>query len=146
MQLTEHFSDAELGVVGCDDRLVANARYICNELLEPLRAKFGPISVHDGYRDPGHNARVGGKATSYHLFEDGRAAADVSALQAPLGDVFDWIRLESGLPFDKVILEVNASGAAACVHLQIDSLAAPRRQAFIGQTGAGTVYVPVEVK
>jgi len=146
MQLTEHFADSELGVAGCGSRLIANATYLCMELLEPLRAQFGTIAVHDGYRDPGHNVRVGGKPSSFHLYEDGRAAADVSAVQATCDALFDWIRLDSGLPFDKVILEFNAAGFAATVHVQIDANNAPRREAYMGSTGAGTVYTPVVVK
>lgn len=146
MQLTDHFADTELGVAGCDERLVANARYICTELLEPLRERFGAILVHDGYRDPGHNDRVGGKPASYHLFEGGRAAADVSSPHATNRTMFDWLRLESHLPFDKVILEYNAAGLAATVHLQIDSGAEARRLAYTGATGAGEIYTPQEVR
>lgn len=146
MQLTEHFSDTELAVAGCEERLMDNATWLCEKLLEPIRLKFGPIFVHDGYRDPGHNARVGGKPASFHLYEDTKGAADISAAASPIGDVFDWIRLESGLPFDKVILERNAAGFAACVHVQVDRANAPRREAFTGSTGAGTVYVSMPVK
>jgi hypothetical protein len=146
MQLTEHFSDAELGVDNGDPQLAAAAHFICVKLLEPIRAKFGPIFVHDGYRDPGHNARVGGKPASYHLFVDGHAAADISAAGVTNDELFDWIRLDSGLPFDKVILEHNAQGVSACVHVQISAAAAPRRLAYIGMTGDGQVYTPVLVK
>lgn len=146
MQLTEHFSDEELGVAGCNGRFVANAVNICQQLLEPIRLHFGPVRVHDGYRDPGHNARVGGKAMSFHLFQGGAAAADIDVPGVDLATLFDWIRLESGLPFDKVIFEVNSDGSPACVHLQITSDAPPRRLAYTGQAGAGTVYVPVQVK
>jgi hypothetical protein len=122
MNLTDHFTDAELGVAGCDEQLVENARFLCTAILEPIRAKFGPVRVHDGYRDPGHNRRVGGKQTSYHLFEWGRAAADIDAVHASVMDLFDWIRLESKLPFDKVIMESNAQGVPATVHIQVDRL------------------------
>lgn len=146
MQLTEHFQDVELGVAGCDERLIGNAQYLCIELLEPIRARFGAVRVHDGYRDPAHNACVGGKAASYHLFDDGKAAADIHAVGCTLKQLFDWIRLDSGLSFDKVILECNAQGEPACVHLQIDSNTTPRRLAYTGSTGAGVEYVPAPVK
>ena len=81
-QLTEHFEDQELGVEGCDQRHLDNAKFLCEQVLEPIRAKFGPVHVHDGYRDPGHNAAVGGKTESFHLFIDGHAAADIDALPA----------------------------------------------------------------
>lgn len=145
MNLTDHFTDAELGVAGCDAQLVENARYLCTEILEPIRAHFGPVRVHDGYRDTGHNARVGGKPDSFHLFEWGRAAADVDAPHVGLADLFDWLRLESKLPFDKVILESNSQGVAAAIHIQVDRLNPPRRQAYTGHTGNGTTYLPQEV-
>lgn len=144
MQLTEHFADTELGVAGCAQNIVDNATYLCAKLLEPVRAEFGPVAVHDGYRDPAHNARVGGKPNSYHLFEGGKSAADISG-NFSLQTIFDWIRLESGLSFDKVILEFRG-GFPACVHLQVNSHAAPRRLAFTGSTGAGVVYLPAQVR
>lgn len=144
MQLTEHFADTELGVAGCDAQLVANATYICAQLLEPVRAKFGPTMVDDGYRDAAHNARVGGKPDSYHLFNGTRSAADIRVVGATLQSAFDWIRLESELPFDEVILEYSGD-VPACIHLQIDSAVKPRRWAFTGATGAGTEYEPALV-
>jgi hypothetical protein len=144
-QLTEHFADNELGVQGAEQRLIDNATFLCKEVLEPIHAQFGTVSVHDGYRDPGHNARVGGKTASFHLFAEGRAAADVNSV-CTLTMLFDWLRLASHLPFDKVILETNAANVPACVHIQIDRLNPPRRQAYIGHTGAATKYTPAEVR
>src|SRR3569833_1171755 len=98
VNLTDHFKDTELGVANCDPRLLSNAQFLCQKVLEPLRAKIGPILVHDGYRDPGHNVRVGGKPTSFHLFDDGIAAADISSATVANKTIFDWLRLESHLP------------------------------------------------
>lgn len=145
-QLSEHFTDVELGVEGAEPRLVANATFLCETLLEPIRTKFGPVKVHDGYRSPEHNAAVGGKPTSYHQFDGTRSAADFDVLPTPFQEAFDWIRMESGLPFDKVILEHNESGNPAAIHIQVDSAVAPRRLAYTGSTGAGTVYTPCEVR
>lgn len=147
MQLTEHFQDAELGIdiVADPAQRVANAVFICTQLLEPIRAKFGPVHVHDGYRSAEHNAAVGGKPTSYHQFDGTQSAADIDVLPTGFQEAFDWIRLESRLPFDKVILEMNSAGEPAAIHLQADSGAKPRRLAYTGATGAGTVYKPVEV-
>jgi hypothetical protein len=146
MKLTEHFTDTELGVAGADERLIYNATFLCSHILERIRDEFGPVHVHDGYRSPEHNASVGGKPTSYHQFNGTQAAADIDVLPTSYHECFDWIRLESGLPFDKVILETNASGVAAAIHIQVDTAAVPRRLAYTGSTGAGTVYVPQEVK
>lgn len=148
MQLTAHFTDEDLGLGEIADvGLLAGATYICEKLLEPIRARFGPVHVHDAYRSPAHNFEVGGKEASYHLFLAGESAADIDALPAvSIPDLFDWIRLESGLPFDKVILEYDANGQPGCVHLQIDSSNPPRRLAFVGETGAGDRYTPAVVR
>jgi hypothetical protein len=146
LNLTEHFSDRELGVAGAESRLLSNAAFLCRTILEPIRAKFGPVHIHDGYRDPEHNAQVGGKPTSWHQFVGTQSAADFDCSEAAFGVVFDWIRLESGLEFDKVILEKNAAEEPRCIHVQVDKQAAPRRQAYVGYLGASEDYVPVEVR
>jgi hypothetical protein len=146
MQLSPHFTDAELGVAGQDSRLLTSAQYLCNTLLEPIRAQFGPVRVHDGYRSPEHNAAVGGKPTSWHQFNGTESAADFDCTLASFKDVFYWICEESHLPFDKCILEHNAANEPRCIHIQVDANATPRREAYLGATGAGVVYTPVEVK
>lgn len=146
MNLTPNFTEAELGVEGGDDRLKENARFLCREILEPLRAHYAsPVDIHCGYRPEDHNRAVGGKPNSYHLFEDGHAAADFHVKGIGIAQAFDWLRAISGLPFDKVILEHDQNDYPRCVHVQVDRFMAPRRQAFVGSTGAGTVYTPVSV-
>lgn len=147
IQLTTNFSQAELGLVGCSQRLIDNGVYLCKLLLEPIRLQFAAsVIVHDGYRDPHHNVRVGGKPTSFHLFNGGKSAADFDVIGHSYQEVFDWIRLSSNLLFDKVILESNSSNTPAALHIQIDVNNIPRRQAFTGSTGDGTTYIQVEVR
>lgn len=150
MQLSAHFSDAELGVVGAEKRVIENAIYLCTQLLEPIRDHFGrPVNIHDGYRNVDHNRAVGGKIASFHLYHGGQAAADLDVGGDTLPtyrQVFDWIRLQSHLPFDKVILEMNSAGEDACVHIQVDRGSEPRREAFVGGTGAGNQYMLVQTK
>lgn len=148
IQLSQHFNANELGVDGCAQSIIDNAVYLCCVILEPIRQHFNaPINIHDGYRDESHNARVGGKVASFHLFDGGHAAADfdVNGDKSPTyREVFEWIRLQSKLPFDKVILEHNATGADATVHIQVDRNNPPRRQAFVGGTGNSQQYTLVQ--
>lgn len=147
MQLSLHFSDKELGVIGCDQNIVTNATFLCVNILEPIREHFkSSINVHDGYRDPGHNARVGGKTASFHLFGAGHAAADIDVSGHSYREVFDWMRLTSKLPFDKIILESNAAGIPATIHIQVDRNNPPRRESFVGSTGNGIHYTLVETR
>lgn len=55
--------------------------FLCRQLLEPMRAKFGPCSVHSGYRTINWNNRIGGEPNSFHIYpihNGNDQAADVS--------------------------------------------------------------------
>jgi hypothetical protein len=149
MQLTPHFADTELGVAGCDPQIVANATQLCEVLLEPIRAEFGPIIVDDGYRDPSHNARVGGVSGSQHLYENQNSAADIRPSDPvySLTDIFNWVRLKSGLSFDQIILESSpATGSPVTIHISYNgALATQRREAMTGFTNGAGPYTAVQV-
>jgi hypothetical protein len=54
---------------------IANLQKLCNEILEPLRAKIGrPVVVSSGFRSASVNQFVGGSKTSDHMVG---AAADI---------------------------------------------------------------------
>lgn len=38
-----------------------------------MRSRFGPLTVHSGYRTPSYNDRVGGVSNSYHIYTVRRA-------------------------------------------------------------------------
>jgi hypothetical protein len=120
---------------------------LCVEFLEPIRAHFNaPLDIGSGYRSARHNAIVGGVPASYHLYEDDHAAVDFTVRGVALAEVFDWIRLESKLAFDQVILE-RAKGRTddlgGCIHLQIRTV--PRRRALVGSTHGAGNYSEVRV-
>jgi hypothetical protein len=100
-----------------------------------------------GLRQPADNAEVGGKLNSQHLYLGGNSAADIEQLPVTLPEAFDWIRLESGLPFDQLILEYENSGDGCrpgCLHISYNSeLATQRREALTGSTGNGLIYTQV---
>jgi Peptidase M15 len=150
MQLSPHFADTELGVVGASPQIVANATQLCEALLEPIRAQFGATVLSNGYRPPAENAAAGGVSNSQHLYLEQNSAADmVSFANADLPTVFDWVRLQSGLPFDQVILEYRAHVeplTPACIHISYNgALATQRREALYGYTNGAGPYTPAEV-
>lgn len=82
MRLTPHFDSREFAChdgtpVPADE--LGSVRRLCQELLEPLRAQFGPVTVVSGYRTRAYNRAVGGAAQSYHVYDDRPrgAAADI---------------------------------------------------------------------
>lgn len=57
---------------------VPNVRRLARDVLEPMRAKFGPCTVVSGYRTTERNGQVGGKSKSWHLYHE-RGAQGVAA-------------------------------------------------------------------
>lgn len=80
--LTEHFSVREFDTKdGTPVPLVAypGLKALCEDVLEPLRAKFGTVRVTSGYRHREYNRRIGGAQFSQHIYDASPAsvAADV---------------------------------------------------------------------
>jgi len=66
--------------------------YLCRTYLEPLRARYGPVTVHSGYRTASYNRRIGGASNSFHIYpqhDSNDQAADVSCRK---GGPRDWHR------------------------------------------------------
>lgn len=74
MNLTRHFTDAE---IGAPPELRAYATLLACALEEVRAVVAAPVAVVDGYRSAAHNAAVKGEATSFHLLA---LAADVHVI------------------------------------------------------------------
>lgn len=82
--LSEHFSETEFACHCCGELKVETALI---EGLEQLRALAGkPVVVHDGYRCPVHNLKVGGVSDSEHTRG---TAADVSIPGVTMQEMYD---------------------------------------------------------
>ena len=140
MNLSPHFTLAELCHTSRTALVAANEQEalqhlpaltaLCTTLLEPVRARFGPVSIHSGFRGPSLNAAVGGSGTSQHSTG---GAADFHCPNANLVVVYEWI-VASGLPFGQVILE-GTDHKPTWIHL---SLGPPWRDA--SRSGMALVY------
>lgn len=89
------------------DEAVASLTYLVDNLLDPIREKWGsPINVTSGYRCAKLNKKVGGSATSQHMKGE---AVDISTGDKYLNSqLFDIIR-NSELEYDQLIDEKNYS-------------------------------------
>jgi len=146
--ITKHFSFVELNLQGATERVVENYIKLCEQVMEPIREKFGPLVITSGYRYETLNNAVGGKPDSFHLGFDGKAAIDFRPFRKEkLLHIWDWLRLDSDLLFDKIILERDKHDAQTpvIIHVQLDTRNPPRRLAYEGFTGAGTSYTAVNV-
>jgi hypothetical protein len=91
-QLSPHFALAEFA---CKDGTkvpsasVPALTQLCNDVLEPLRERFGPCTVMSGYRHTAYNRRIGGAKFSQHIYDlhPGSVAADLTFGQ---GRASDW--------------------------------------------------------
>ena len=135
MNLSPHFTLAELTRTSRAEFAAVNSappanveaalRALCGTILEPVRAQFGPVSIHSGYRCPGLNAAVGSSDTSQHPRGE---AADFHCSGASLVDVWRWIALHHALPFGQVILEGGRPGAWGWVHVSLGEPWRPRER------------------
>ncbi len=152
-QLTEHFTLEEMIVSPTAKRLglsntptpehIENMRYCCEKILEPVRAKFGPVTVNSSYRAPRVNQAVGGSKTSQHV--NGQAI-DFEVKGVDNKTVADWVA--DNLEFDQVILEFYTKGDknSGWVHASIKKEGGNRRQRLIAtkSKAGGTSYTPVK--
>ena len=111
MQLTDNFSLAELcksqtalrkGIDNLpkDPDTVAKMQTLAEEVLQPVRDKFGPTVINSGYRCKKLNTAIGGSKKSQHCFGE---AADIEVPTLSNRDLAEWIK--NNLDFDQLILE-----------------------------------------
>lgn|SRR3990167_1162698 len=112
MNLSKNFTLAELtktqvrGVDNTPPPSVADKlKWVATEILQPVRDKFGPVTVNSGYRSPAVNKAVGSKPTSQHVKGE---AADFEVPGISNYFVAEWIR--DHLDFDQLILECYVPG------------------------------------
>ena len=119
----------------------------CNLILEPIREHFdSSVIITSGYRNSELNKAVGGAESSQHKATEDHCAADIQLPDYAIQDVFDWIRLESGLPFDQIILERGRQERHEwddCIHISYSQ--EPRRMALLGPTHGQGSYQRVTV-
>ena len=146
MKLSPHFGSTEFerdGSVLPSEGIVLAYVRLCEDILEPLRTWANePIYITSGYRSKEINDRIGGALTSQHIATAEFCAADVylenhPTMQAP----FNWLRLDSGLPFDEIIREDGKYRAS----LHISWARKPRRIAFTGATFNSEPYTAAYV-
>lgn len=120
-----------------------NLSRLCNQVLERIRFRFGPVRVTSGYRCRELNAAIGGSVTSAHM--DGRAA-DFESVDTRVSHraIVDWVVAEMRahqypLPVDQVIYEYEDGW----VHVGIaEAGKEPRREALMIFKGTG--YLPYD--
>jgi len=126
MRLSQHFTLAEFTRSESAKRHgvsnnptpehLENIKVLCEKVLEPIRAKFGPINISSGYRSKMLNHFIGGALKSDHSF--GFAAdidLDGSGYDYNNNDIFHYIK--DNLKFKQLIAEFPKDGKLGWVHV-----------------------------
>lgn len=100
-RLTPHFLLSEFR---CHDgspvppEAIPALRRLCQEVLEPLRAKFGPVTIVSGFRTPAWNRQVKGARSSRHLYTSfpGSPAADIKCRRGRPREWYAWLNERHG--------------------------------------------------
>ena len=136
MELSENFSLEELcrtetGVVNQPgEKELEKLLYLATYILQPIRNKFGEITVTSGYRSPAVQAALTaqGRPTSNTISQHTQGeAADIVSDKFDLQLVFDWIRVY--LPFGQVIIE--EWHGKRWVHVSLPRIAKQNQQALV---------------
>jgi zinc D-Ala-D-Ala carboxypeptidase len=88
-----------------DPSILAALAALSTNVLEPIRAQFGPFFPTSGYRCPPLNSAIGGAANSQHMKGQ---AADIVIPTVTRYDLALW--LQQNLDFDQLILELYTPG------------------------------------
>lgn len=146
MKLSTHFTLAEMTATAVrlvnntpSNEEVDNMVYLCTELLEPVRAQFGPLHTTSGYRSAEVNRRIGGSTTSAHV--RGCAWDGFPLRDGKWSDVVEFL-VHSDLPYDQVIYEFGR-----WVHIGTKPRGVGvRRQALMIFNGKYEVWNPKDVR
>jgi zinc D-Ala-D-Ala carboxypeptidase len=120
-------------------RVIDNLQALVDNVLQPLRDKFGPIGITSGYRSPEVNKSIGGSATSDHCHG---FAADFEVLGMDNRELAIYIR--DNLKFKQLILEFYTPGVpdSGWVHCSFDADNLKGDVKTAKKVSGKTVYVP----
>lgn len=145
IKLSDHFTLAEAiasataTARGIDNmppaEIVPRLALVAREILEPIRAAFGPFAPTSFYRAPALNRAVNGAPGSQHMRGE---AVDIVHPAVPNLELARWAR--DRLAFDQLILENWSKGAPARGWVHVSLVAPAGANRHMAGTYAGGVY------
>ena len=120
-----------------EEQLVA-LTVVVNQVLQPVREKFGIVTVNSGIRSEEVNKAVGGSKNSQHCKGE---AVDFECYSVSNWELAKWIQSE--LDFDQLILEFYKKGDphSGWVHCSYSRFGNNRRQQLTAlKIGRGVKY------
>lgn len=150
MRLTAHFTLAEFTRSESAKRHgvsnnptpehLQNIKVLCEKVLEPIRAKYGPINISSGYRSKVLNHYIGGSLSSQHC--EGKAAdIDMDGMDSASNkEIFDYIK--DNLDFDQLIFEFGTKDAPDWVHVSYNGIKNRKQVLRALKVNGKTAYAP----
>tara|TARA_R110000824_G_scaffold16895_5_gene69436 strand:+ start:16361 stop:16849 length:489 start_codon:yes stop_codon:yes gene_type:complete len=133
VKLTPNFSSEEFEVTSTglpnalSEKHTLRIAALCTAILQPIRDRFGPVTITSGYRSPEVNAKVGGAKSSQHVSAE---ACDFHCPGQPTYDVWDYIVRMAGMdwPVDQAIWYKETTGH---IHISHTTRKKNRRQLLL---------------
>ena len=144
MKLSTNFSVAELSKTNVRQfdntpsmQVIDNLQQLVDNVLQPLRDKFGQVTVTSGYRSPEVNKAIGGSGTSDHCKG---FAADIEIGGKDNKELAQYIR--DNMNFTQLILEFYTPGIpdSGWVHVSYDKGNLKKQCLTASKSGGKTVY------
>jgi len=96
---------------------IYNLKALAENILQPIRNKWGSFLISSGYRSEELCLEIGSKSTSHHCCNDGYSASDFEVAGVDNYELAVWIRDQSNLPFCQLILECYNGGNSGWIHI-----------------------------
>jgi zinc D-Ala-D-Ala carboxypeptidase len=144
MKLSPNFSLQELTKTNVrqfdntpSQEVITNLQALVDNVLQPIRDKFGSVTVTSGYRSPAVNTAVGGSKTSDHCFG---YAADIEVAGTDNKVLAEWVR--DNLKYRQLILEFYTAGIpdSGWVHVSYNPKDLKQQTLTASKVSGKTVY------
>lgn len=140
-EFTKSMTATRLGIDNTPDgEHLESAKALFENVVQPIREKFGITRINSGYRGPELNKAVGGSTRSQHCKGE---AVDLECDKADNLEVAHWIR--DNLEFDQLISEFYEEGdpSSGWVHVSYKQDGSNRGQCLTAQRVEGKTQYSV---
>lgn len=92
-RLSPHFTVEEFDChngTKVQQRDYAGLEFLCRTYLEPMRKKYGPVTVLSGFRTRAYNAQIGGASKSFHVYTEHDGNDQAADIRCTRGTPQNW--------------------------------------------------------
>ena len=116
-----------------------NLALLATQILEPMRAHFGPLRVTSSFRSKKVNTAIGGATSSEHMSARAADLYDMSGATAQ--DMIEWLYTQTHLPINQAIREDHTGH----LHVSVAAVGQTPKRQFLKFDGSNyTTWRPLE--